>query len=793
LGLGILLLAQPIALPAEGTQPPPSQAANPPLSQADNPPLSQAANPLLPTLPPLPARPDAPTVGELLPLRPARPAVAGEGGVALRVRGRNIIEDPDGWTLTDGAVESPDLMLLADHIRYRTTTGEMQAEGHIRLEGPGVRLRCTLLRMNWLTRVGEAYHLELELPPTWVLRSDKVAFATMKHWDFDRVELSPCPQEQPGWKALVSRLTVDLDDWATLRNLWLWVGNVPTYYYLPWAMYPAKAERTSGLLPIALSFSGPMGASLTVPYYQVLGPTADFTFAPTYYLRQGVLWANETRWNPEPTHAGSVTGEYIHQNADALNRYRYNVKELWQREDGWQLSADLNGASDSLLDADYGNGVGRLGTTSFDSAVFIGRNYPLASVNVTANQQRTFFLPQDTSFYDANFPTSLLRTTLPSVQSRVYPIPMGAFYLDGGLQASRMSYALDLGNPNPGARYNWGREDLFTRLQGRLGQWGPFRADLQAMVRDTHYSASLDSDAFGGNALNGTPLDSANPTVLNPFSVNGPSENRFLGSTRVLLSAPPVGRTFHDLDLLGYSGEVKHLVAPYIALTENSISGAQGYLPHYDEVDDAPGVNSTSAGEESLELGMKQHFLGRGSNATPFTDLVRWNLSARYHFRPILLADGLYKQGWASLDNTLDVEPNDKVRISFRRSADMNDSSADDALSADVRTGEGGRLHLAYFSTGINPYLPRQRGLQVGGTQRLWTDSVRLEMLTNYDFVNRGFSNSQVGLAYMTPCVAWSLRYTHVALGVTDALTRQDQLTLVLTLRGLGDLTSYGF
>jgi hypothetical protein len=748
-------------------------------------------------LPPLPPVPDpgspAPSLGELLPLRPARPTKDGEGEVPLRVRGKNIMEGMDGWTLEDGAVESQDLLLLADHIRYNTVTGEMKAEGHIRLEGPGMRLRCQRLEMNWLTRIGEAYHLEMELPPTWVLRSDKVAFSTMKHWVFEQVELSPCPQEQPGWKALVSKLTIDLDNYATLRNLWLWVGKVPTYYFLPWAIYPAKAERTSGLLPITYGFSGPLGASLSVPYYQVLGPTADATLAPEYYVRQGILWGGETRWNPEPTHAGSISGEFIHQEQDSLNRFRFNVKELWQREDGWQLSADLNGASDSLLDADYGDGVGRLGATSFDSAVFIGKNFPWASVNVTASQQRTFFLPQDTSFYDVNFPTSLKRTTLPSLQSRVYPIPFGSFYFDAGLQFSQLSYALDLGDPNPGATYNWSREDIFARLQGRLGQWGPFRADLESMIRDTRYSATLGSNAFGGNAISGTPLDSSNPALLNPFSVNGPSADRLLGSVRLLLSAPPVGRTFQDLSLLGYTGEVKHLVNPYFAFTENTISGAQGYLPHFDEVDDSPGVSNSASGEESVEIGMKQHFLGRGSADKAFTDLVRWTISARYHLRPILLSDGLYKQGWASLDNTLDVEPNDKVRISFRRSADMADSSADNALSADIKMAEGSRLTVAYFSTGINPYLVPQRGIQVGGAQRLWDDRIRLEVMTNYDFVAKGFSSSQIGIAFMTPCVAWSLRFTHVALQVTDALTKEDRLFLVLTLRGLGDLTSYGF
>ena len=744
---------------------------------------AQAVAPL-PPFPPMQSMPNLPSMGELLPLRPMAMAQSKDGPVPLRLRGKNVQETGEGWTLEDGVVESPDLLLLADHIRYKTLTGEMEADGHISLEGPGVRLRCERLRMDWKKRAGEAWAVELELPPSWVLRSDKVAFNTMRIWDFEKVELSPCPQENPGWKAMVSRLTVDLDNYATVHNLWLWVGSMPTYYYLPWAMYPAKAERTSGLLPIGMAFSGPMGSSLTVPYYQVLGPSSDATVSPTLYSKQGVLWASEVRWNPEPTHKGSVAGEFIHQDEDGINRYRFNVKELWQREDGWQFSADLNGASDALLDSDYGQGIGRLGATSFDSAVFLGKTFPWASINLTSSQQKVFFLPEDTTFYLPGVTTYLERRTLPSLQGRLYPVPLGSFYLDGGLQLSRLAYNLNLGSSD--TNVTWGREDVFARMQGRLGQWGPLRVDLQTELRATRYSATLNSDVFSGS--------NEVTTSLNPdsFTVNGPGASRTLGSARLLFSAPPVGRTYQDVSLLGYTGEIKHLVDPYFAFTETTQSGTEGRLPHFDEVDDTPGVNNSATGEQSLQVGMKQHFLGRGMAGTPFTDLVRWGVSATYHFRPILLANGQYKQGWATLDNDLDVEPNDKLRISFRRSSDVNDSSADDSLSAELKTGDGSRLSLAYFSTGVDPFLVRQKGIQMTGLQRVWDDRVRLEFQCNYDFPTHGFSSSQVGLAYVTPCVSTSLRFSHVNLQeVPGALTREDRLDLVLTLRELGDLVSY--
>lgn len=758
-------------------------------------PLALAAQ--MPSIPQPDGLPAMPGMGDLLPLRPTPVDPEGERKEPLRLRGKDVQETPEGWTLLDGAVETKDLMLLADRIQYHQATGQVEAEGHIRLEAPGIRLRCGRLRMDWNRQIGEAWALVLELPPNWVLNSSKVEFNTLKHWEFDKVELSPCPEEKPGWKAMVSKLTVDLDHYAKLHNLWIWVFNLPTYYYVPYAIYPAKAERTSGVLPISLSYHGPMGASLAIPYYQVLGKSADATLTPQYFTRQGTLWNGNLRWNPEPTHQGEFSGEYIQQRTDRQTRYRFNLKELWQREDGWQFTADLNRASDILLDADYGNGLARLGGNSFDSATYLGKNFAWGNLNITAAQQQTYFLPTD-PFFSNSFPASMQKDTLPSVQGTLYPIPMGSFYLDGGVRAGRLGYNLNL-DPNStseslNSTFTWQRTDGFVRMSGRLGQWGPFRTDLQVGGRFTHYSASLRTSFFDTeNALSGGSLVPGSNPNANPFIVTGPSADRLLGSAHLQFSAPPIGRVYQDVRLFSYGGEVKHVLDPYFAVTGTSRSAAEGFLPHFDGVDSQPGVAGGAAGEQSVELGVKQHFLGRRGPGVPFLDLVRWKISTKYNFRTILLPDGRFQKGWGSLDNDIDVEPNEKLHISFRQSTDVSDSTSDNSLSAQYDSGEGSKFSLAFFSTGINRLLVRQRGIQMGGIQRLWSDQVRMEFSTNYDFTQKGFATSQVALAYVQPCVAESVRFSHVAINSPHSLSKEDRVDLVITLRSLGDLFQWGF
>jgi hypothetical protein len=144
------------------------------------------------------------------------------------------------------------------------------------------------------------------------------------------------------------------------------------------------------------------------------------------------------------------------------------------------------------------------------------------------------------------------------------------------------------------------------------------------------------------------------------------------------------------------------------------------------------------------------------------------------------------------VDTDLDVEPDDRWRISLRRSSEIGTGGSDNALSVDVKARDGGLFNLAYFSTGINRFLVRQQGLQVGGLQRLWDDRFRLEFSANYDFRIHGFASSQVALAYVQPCVAYVLKYTHVALNTSMVSGgREDRVDLTLSLRGLGDLFTF--
>ncbi len=345
-------------------------------------PLSLAGQglPALPELPGLEALPASPNPGELLPLRPMPLEPEAERKEPLRLRGRNVEETPDGWTLVDGAVEGKDLLLLADRIQYSQATGQVEAEGHIRLEGPG---RAPALRpaqdglepahrRSLRPGAGTAPHLGAASPP----RSNSTPCSTGSS---SRSKLSPCPEEKPGWKAL--RLQAEggpgpLRDAAQPLDL----GVRPADLLLPALGHlPGQGRAHLGRAADLHVLFRPQRRLPRRALLPGAGQERGRHHHPPVLHQGGHPVERRPALGPRAHPPGRSPASTSTRTPTTSAATGINIKELWQREDGWQFTADINRASDTLLDTDYGSGISRLGTNTFDSATYLGKNFPGAT------------------------------------------------------------------------------------------------------------------------------------------------------------------------------------------------------------------------------------------------------------------------------------------------------------------------------------------------------------------------------------------------------------------------------
>jgi hypothetical protein len=784
----------------------------------------------LPGLPIVPPNEALKDVNLLFPQRPAAGyydnyATIQWSGESAREEGPVLVLS--GAVVDLGGMGGGDVKLRADSVIYNRLDQTLKATGSVRLDHTGFKMRCHSLEMKMVVSNGEGIYfgdalgVTFELPGDWTLNSKKVNFTNhpgdslgfvgrlmgggdagrTTTFHFEEVSVSPCPDEKHNWSAKASSVHLKagsytggagLQGYATLKNTVLKIGPAPVMW-MPWALFPARVDRAPGLLPPELGFSNQLGATLGMSYFQPLGEAADVTVSPTWYSKEGIMWGLESRWEPEEIHKGNFNIRYIRPKTTMEARYRANLNEIWDMENGWFVRADVNLASDQMMDMEFGRtSTIPLGSPAYDSSLFVGKNFKWASFSLFASDQRTFFQPDD-PFYNQYFPASMQKVKMPEAQLRFYPISIGRFYLDGSSRVGRFGYYLDLGDEDPAAKYYWDRSDHQVRLQGRLGQWGPFRADLQMGARATQYSSVLMDSYFspepppedGSPPQN--PLD--NP-VFDPFKVEGPSTMRWLGSSRIHFSVPQVGRSFLNLKVGKYTGDIKHILEPTIAFTFNSKNGMAGVFPRFDEADTRPGVGNSAVGERSIEFALKQHLFGRPDSAAKYADLLRFRTSIKYYYDPIILYDGRVKQGWGSLDTDIDVEPSRTLRMSFRRATDISEGTSDSSVSADVAVNESTRFGLAFFTSGINQLHVRQRGIRTGGSHSMWGDRLRFQFEVNYDFERKTFTQSQASLTYGSPCVAYSIRYYHVYLPEISPFRKEDRVDFSINLSKLGDLFS---
>ena len=79
------------------------------------------------------------------------------------------------------------------------------------------------------------------------------------------------------------------------KNAWLKIYNVPVMYFPKFFHPDPSVDRKSGFLIPQLNNSNKLGASLTVPYFNVISESADFTFKPRVFSNNEILAQTEYR------------------------------------------------------------------------------------------------------------------------------------------------------------------------------------------------------------------------------------------------------------------------------------------------------------------------------------------------------------------------------------------------------------------------------------------------------------------------------------------------------------------
>jgi LPS-assembly protein len=430
-----------------------------------------------------------------LPARAAEPSTpassaslaASESDKTVYIEAQEIESKKGAGMEAHGNVElqQGDQKVFADHLYYEQTSGDLFANGAVRVEQPSGMMAGPDLQMNMHTNIGEMNDIIYQLNQV-----DKKGHVSVSHGaadvfrstgkltsEYEHASFTTCPAGNQDWLLNMSTLKIDRGtQLGTAYNAWIEFKGVPLLY-TPWMDFPLDGRRLSGFLAPMYGRTNSGGSEFTIPLYLNLAPNYDATIAPRVMDKRGTMLNNEFRFMGS-SYAGEMHYNYL-QNDRITNTDRSNTALKYSQNlgRGFSLNTNFNRVSDDNFFTDLSNSVygGTLTQLPNEASLSYGGGWWSALVRgqsfqtlqnsavpyqrmpqVTISAQKTFgsaIFSMVDEYVDFRHPTSVngQRTVLyPSVTFTLLSDP--AFYIKPKLGVNYSQFDMgennSLGTPN---------------------------------------------------------------------------------------------------------------------------------------------------------------------------------------------------------------------------------------------------------------------------------------------------------------------------------------------------------
>ncbi len=160
------------------------------------------------------------------------------------------------------------------------------------------------------------------------------------------------PTQKPDWAIQAKKLEADTEKAVKLQSARVQIRGL-TVFYIPVFSYPLGTERRSGFLLPEVIFSSRNGAQVILPYYQVLGPSADATLYPHYLEERGFKPGAEFRYNLGDPAEGQAEAYGIQDFEEDADRWAVKMRHRSVFPHGFELKSDVNLISDNEYVVDF--------------------------------------------------------------------------------------------------------------------------------------------------------------------------------------------------------------------------------------------------------------------------------------------------------------------------------------------------------------------------------------------------------------------------------------------------------
>ncbi|HLB07082.1 MAG TPA: LPS assembly protein LptD [Alphaproteobacteria bacterium] len=194
-------------------------------------------------------------------------------------------------------------ILLADEVRYHEPSETVTAAGNVSLLEPtGDVLFADYVELTGDLRDGVIESIRVLLSDGSRMAANGARRIGGYRTEMRKAVYSPCdlcaehPQRAPLWQIKAVKVVHDQESHdIEYEDAWLEFFGVPVAY-TPYFTHPdPTVKRRSGFLAPTFRSSSRLGFNVTLPYFWAIDAQHDFTFAPRFTAKEGVVLAGEYR------------------------------------------------------------------------------------------------------------------------------------------------------------------------------------------------------------------------------------------------------------------------------------------------------------------------------------------------------------------------------------------------------------------------------------------------------------------------------------------------------------------
>lgn len=268
--------------------------------------------------------------------------------------------EPEGVITASGnvVITGRGLKLVSDRASYDTATKSLYAAGNVTATKGGDLIKGESFTYNLENNRSDMDKAVVKVAASGLtLAGEKISRLGETQFECSSSEFTTCDMPDPSWKFGASRLNVDLDGYATGRNIIFYIKDVPVLY-IPWIAYPVVREKRSGILYPRLSVSNSRGSQIVIPAYLVISESQDIQLDLDLSTRRGAGTGLNYRYIRARGSEGFIGGYQIYD--QEKNRMRWQIaqshKEIFSPDMNLRMDVNLNSDRTFLNDFSVSSG-----------------------------------------------------------------------------------------------------------------------------------------------------------------------------------------------------------------------------------------------------------------------------------------------------------------------------------------------------------------------------------------------------------------------------------------------------